>query len=47
MKLPCPAFVLAGLMSFSAGAQPQEAWVARYNNGIINGTNQAVKPVGN
>jgi hypothetical protein len=27
----------------SATAQIQQAWVARYNNGIINGTNQAVK----
>jgi hypothetical protein len=28
---------------FSASAQIQQAWVARYNNGITNGTNQAVK----
>src|SRR5580658_823200 len=27
----------------SAQAQIQQAWVARYNNGITNGTNQAVK----
>jgi hypothetical protein len=27
----------------SARAQIQQAWVARYNNGITNGTNQAVK----
>jgi hypothetical protein len=27
----------------SASAQIQQAWVARYNNGITNGTNQAVK----
>ena len=27
----------------SAPAQIQQAWVARYNNGITNGTNQAVK----
>jgi hypothetical protein len=26
-----------------ATAQIQQAWVARYNNGIINGTNQAIK----
>ena len=35
----------------SAHAQIQQAWVARYNNGILNGTNQAVKmaldPAGN
>ena len=30
-------------MTFSATAQIQQAWVARYNNGISNGTNQAVK----
>jgi len=35
--------VLAGSMTHSAFAQPQEAWVARYNNGIAKGTNQAVK----
>ncbi len=28
---------------WSARAQIQQAWVARYNNGIMNGTNQAVK----
>jgi outer membrane protein assembly factor BamB len=27
----------------NAPAQIQQAWVARYNNGILNGTNQAVK----
>lgn len=26
-----------------ASAQVQQAWVARYNNGITNGTNQVVK----
>ncbi len=26
-----------------APAQIQQAWVARYNNGILDGTNQAVK----
>jgi outer membrane protein assembly factor BamB len=35
----------------SAPAQIQQAWVAHYNNGILNGTNQAVKmaldPAGN
>jgi hypothetical protein len=30
---------------FSVCAQIQQAWVARYNNGITNGTNQAVKMV--
>jgi hypothetical protein len=37
------SFVLMVLMTFSAAAQIQQAWVARYNNGITNGTNQAVK----
>jgi hypothetical protein len=36
-------FVLSVVMAFSADAQIQQAWVARYNNGITNGTNQAVK----
>ena len=31
------------LMAFPARAQIQQAWVARYNSGITNGTNQAVK----
>ena len=31
------------LASCDAFAQIQQAWVARYNNGIANGTNQAVK----
>jgi hypothetical protein len=31
------------LASSNASAQIQQAWVARYNNGITNGTNQAVK----
>ena len=29
--------------SFPASAQIQQAWVAKYNNGITNGTHQAVK----
>jgi len=29
--------------TFSAHSQIQQAWVARYNNGITNGTNQAAK----
>src|SRR5580700_10606243 len=37
------SFVLTALLIISAGAQVQQAWVARYNNGITNGTNQAVK----
>jgi hypothetical protein len=36
-------FALGVLICFSAQAQIQQAWVARYNNGITNGTNQAVK----
>jgi hypothetical protein len=39
------------LFVLSASAQIQQAWVARYNNGMTNGTNQAVKmaldPAGN
>lgn len=31
------------IMSLRSSAQVQQAWVARYNNGITNGTNQAVK----
>jgi hypothetical protein len=31
------------LIGFSASAQIQPAWVAKYNNGIANGTNQAVQ----
>jgi hypothetical protein len=31
------------LASSNTFAQIQQAWVARYNNGITNGTNQAVK----
>jgi hypothetical protein len=35
--------VLASLVTRPATAQIQQAWVAHYNNGITNGTNQAVK----
>jgi hypothetical protein len=35
--------VFTAFVSFSASAQIQQAWVARYNNGITNGTHQAVK----
>jgi hypothetical protein len=35
--------VLTALLTSSASAQIQQAWVAHYNNGITNGTNQAVK----
>src|SRR5580658_2428637 len=38
--------LIAGLVASVActtHAQIQQAWVARYNNGITNGTNQAVK----
>jgi hypothetical protein len=31
------------ILSNDIQAQIQQAWVARYNNGIANGTNQAVK----
>jgi hypothetical protein len=31
------------LANFSASAQVQQVWVAKYNNGILSGTNQAVK----
>ena len=37
------ALVILLLASRDANAQVQQAWVARYNNGITNGTNQAVK----
>src|SRR5580700_10675485 len=33
------------LATLPATAQIQQAWVVRYNNGITNGTNQAVKMV--
>jgi hypothetical protein len=36
-------FVVSALAAFSANAQIQQAWVAKYNNGITNGTNEAVK----
>src|SRR5208282_2449026 len=36
-------FLVTALLPFRAAAQIQQAWVARYNNGITNGTNQAVK----
>jgi hypothetical protein len=36
-------FVLTALTTFSVSAQIQQAWVVHYNNGITNGTNQAVK----
>jgi hypothetical protein len=35
--------LLFGVLAFSASAQVQQAWVAKYNNGILKGTNQAVK----
>jgi hypothetical protein len=37
------AFVVVALAAFSSNAQIQQAWLARYNNGLTNGTNQAVK----
>ena len=46
-----PCIVLTALLALSARAQIQQAWVATYNNGILGGTNQAVKmaldPAGN
>ena len=38
-------FAFMALMAFPTHAQIQQAWVARYSNGITNGTNQAVKMV--
>jgi hypothetical protein len=41
-----PTLVAAGLIlafCFSAPAQIQQAWVAKYNNGITNGNHQALK----
>jgi len=38
-----PRLVLSVFVTFTANAQIQQAWVAHYNNGITNGTNQAVK----
>ncbi len=37
------ALIAFALSSRNGTAQIQQAWVARYNNGITNGTNQAVK----
>jgi hypothetical protein len=37
------ALIVAVLGPIAATAQIQQAWVAHYNNGILNGTNQAVK----
>ncbi len=36
-------FITCLLLNSDATAQVQQAWVARYNNGITNGTNQALK----
>jgi hypothetical protein len=41
MRLIIP--LVLGLLGVSASAQVQQAWVARYNNGITNGSNQAAK----
>jgi hypothetical protein len=35
--------VFTAFVKFTAKAQIQQAWVAHYNNGITNGTNEAVK----
>jgi hypothetical protein len=43
-SLSCSACLVFWMMiGFSASAQIQQAWVAKYNNGIANGTNQAVQ----
>ena len=39
----CFCSVLVFLLPLVGAAQIQRAWVARYNNGITNGTNQALK----
>jgi hypothetical protein len=39
----CGALTLFVVTSWDAAAQVQQAWVAHYDNGITNGTNQAVK----
>jgi hypothetical protein len=36
-------FLFTSFFTLSSSAQIQQAWVAHYNNGITNGTNQAVK----
>jgi hypothetical protein len=36
-------FIVAAFLALPAAAQIQQAWVAHYDNGITNGTNQAVK----
>jgi len=41
LRLNC-LLVLAAFVAFPAGAQIQQAWVARYNNGIPSGAHQAV-----
>jgi hypothetical protein len=42
--LSISSLILAVLLTpWCAPAQIQQAWVARYNNGITNGTNQAIK----
>ncbi len=37
------SLALSAILPLSARAQIQQAWVERYNNGILTGTNQAVK----
>jgi hypothetical protein len=43
LNLRCAVVVLFLMACNDGAAQIQQAWVARYNNGISNGTNQAVK----
>jgi hypothetical protein len=45
LNLRCAVVVLFLMACNDGTAQIQQAWVARYNNGITNGTNQAVKIV--
>src|ERR1700683_645672 len=35
--------IVFGLLAYTVNAQVQQAWVARYNNGLPAGTNQATK----
>ena len=37
--------LLASVLCFSASAQIQQAWVAKYNNGVTNGNHQALKMI--
>jgi len=43
LNLRCVVVALVLMVCHDCPAQIQQAWVARYNNGITNGTNQVVK----